>query len=712
VSTTSTHDADTVAINTIRALCMDAIQKANSGHPGTPMGVAPVAYTLWQRFLRFDPSDPIWPDRDRFVLSEGHASALLWSLLHLAGVQAVDPDYEVPGRAAVTLEDLKTFRQLDSRCPGHPEYRWTSGVETTTGPLGQGVATSVGMAIAGRWLAERYNRDELRVFDFDVYALAGDGCLMEGVASEAASLAGHLKLANLCWIYDSNRVTIEGHTDIAFTEDVAARFLAYGWNVTAVADANDTESIARAFRAFRAEHERPTLVVVHSHIGYGSPVEDTPKAHGSPFGVEGVKATKRFFGLPEDLDFYVPDNVRDTFAAGIGARGRAAREAWEAMFERYRKHYPELAGEVERIQRRDLPDGWERALPVFPPDPKGVGSRISSAQALNAVAHVVPWLVGGSADLSPSTMTRLTFDGAGDFEPSEYQGRNLHFGIREHASAAIANGMALTKLRPYWSGFFIFSDYARGAIRLPALMEIPVLHILTHDSIGVGEDGPTHQPVEQLISLRAIPGLLVFRPADANEVAETWRIVTALRHEPAVLVLSRQALPTLDRSVFGPASGVARGGYVLAEADGGGTPEVILIATGSEVQLALDAREELQAGGIGARVVSLPCWELFDRQPRDYRDQVIPPRVKARVAVEQASTLGWDRYVGDGGAVVGMHTFGASAPLKQLLVKFGFTADRVTQVARDRVAAARQVTAGPTEALTRPRPGRAPEGEA
>jgi transketolase len=689
VSTTTIHDADTVAINTVRALCMDAIQKANSGHPGTPMGVAPVAYTLWQRFLRFDPSDPIWPNRDRFVLSEGHASALLWSLLHLAGVQAVDPDYEVLGRAAVTLDDLKTFRQLDSRCPGHPEYRWTSGVETTTGPLGQGVATSVGMAIAGRWLAERYNRDDFPIFDFDVYALAGDGCMMEGVASEAASLAGHLRLANLCWIYDSNRVTIEGHTDIAFTEDVAARFIAYGWNVTTVADANDVDAIDRAFRAFRAEGDRPTLVVVHSHIGYGSPVEDTPKAHGSPFGVEGVKATKRFFGLPEDADFYVPDSVRDTFAAGIGARGGAAREAWETMFERYRKEFPELADEVERIQRRDLPDGWEKALPTYPPDPKGVGSRISSGQVLNAVAQAVPWVVGGSADLAPSTMTRLTFDGAGDFEPGQYQGRNLHFGIREHASAAIANGMALTKLRSYWSGFFIFSDYARGAIRLSELMEIPVLHILTHDSIGVGEDGPTHQPVEQLISLRAIPGLLVFRPADANEVVETWRIVTALKHEPAVLVLSRQALPTLDRTVFGSASGVARGGYVLAEADGG-TPDVILLATGSEVQLALAARDELQADGIGARVVSLPCWELFDRQPQEYRDQVLPPSVKARVAVEQASTLGWDRYVGDGGAVIGMRTFGASAPLKQLLVKFGFTPDQVAQVARDRVAAARQ----------------------
>jgi len=688
VTTTTTYDADTVAINTIRALCMDAIQRANSGHPGTPMGVAPVAYTLWQRFLRFDPSDPIWPNRDRFVLSEGHASALLWSLLHLAGVRAVDPDYEILNRPAVTLEDLKSFRQLDSRCPGHPEYRWTSGVETTTGPLGQGVATSVGMAIAGRWLAKRYNRD-MKIFDFDVYALAGDGCMMEGVASEAASLAGHLRLSNVCWIYDSNRVTIEGHTDIAFTEDVAARFIAYGWNIATVADANDTASIERALHAFKAEGERPTLVVVHSHIGYGSPVEDTPKAHGEPFGAEGVRATKRFFGLPEDAGFYVPDSVRDTFAAGIGARGRAARQEWEATFERYRKEYPELAGEVERIQRRDLPDGWEQTLPAFAPDAKGIATRDSSGQVLNAVAQVVPWLMGGSADLAPSTKTRLAFDGAGDFQAGQEQGRNLHFGVREHASAAIANGMAVTKLRPYWSGFLIFSDYARGAIRLSAVMEIPVLHIFTHDSIGVGEDGPTHQPVEQLISLRAIPGLLVFRPADANEVVETWRIITALRHEPAVLILSRQALPTLDRTIFASASGVARGGYVLAEADGG-QPGVILLATGSEVHLALAAREELQAGGIAARVVSLPCWELFDRQPQAYREQVLPPSVKARVAIEQASTLGWDRYVGDGGAIIGMHTFGASAPLKQLAAKFGFTPDQVVQVARDRVAAARQ----------------------
>ena len=687
-TTITTPDVDMLAINTIRTLCIDAVQKANSGHPGTPIGVAPVAYTLWQRFLRFDPADPIWPNRDRFVLSEGHASTLLWSLLHLSRVQAVDPDYEILNRPAVSLDDLKNFRQLDSRCPGHPEYRWTSGVETTTGPLGQGVATSVGMAIAGRWLAHRYNKDDYRLFDFDVYALAGDGCMMEGVASEAGSLAGHLALSNLCWIYDSNRVTIEGHTDIAFTEDVAARFIAYGWNVTTVADANDVDAVARAFHTFKAEQERPTLVVVHSHIGYGSPVEDSPKAHGEPLGVEAVKATKRFLGVPEDADFLVPDGVYETFASGVGERGGSARERWQAMFADYRKDYPDLAEEIDLMQRRELPEGWEKALPNFPPDPKGLATRDSSGQVLNAVAQVVPWVAGGSADLSPSTKTHLTFDGAGDFQPGQHSGRNLHFGVREFASAAAANGMALTKLRPYWSGFMIFSDYARGAIRLSALMEIPVLHILTHDSIGVGEDGPTHQPVEQLISLRAMPGLLVFRPADANEVVETWRIVTALR-EPAALVLSRQALPTLDRSVVAPASGVARGAYILAEAEGG-DPEVILLATGSEVHLALAARDELQSGGIPSRVVSMPCWELFDRQPQTYRDEVLPPSVRARVSVEQGSTLGWDRYVGDGGAVIGMHTFGASAPLKQLLTKFGFTPGQVAEVARERVAAARQ----------------------
>ena len=681
-------DLDGRCIDTIRMLCIDAVEAASSGHPGTPVGIAPVAYTLWQKFLRFDPAEPIWPNRDRYVLSSGHASALLWSLLHLTRVRAVDPDYEVLGTPAVSLVDLEHFRQLDSKAPGHPEYRWTSGVETTTGPLGQGVATSVGMAIASQWLGARYNHDGYTLFDFDVYAQAGDGCMMEGVASEAASLAAHQRLSNLCWIYDSNRVTIEGHTDITFTEDVAARFVAYGWNVTSVSDANDLEQVEKAFHDFEAEHERPTLVVVHSHIGYGTDVEDTPKAHGEPLGPEGVKAAKRFFGWPEDAQFLVPDGVYEHFADGIGARGRATREAWGALLDDYRAAYPELADEIERMQRRELPRGWDADIPEFPADPKGIASRDSSGQVLNAVAKNVPWLLGGAADLAPSTKTRLTFDHAGDFEPDNRGGRNFHFGIREHASAAIANGLAVSKLRPFWSGFLIFSDYARGAIRLSALMEIPVIHVFTHDSIGVGEDGPTHQPVEQLVSLRAIPGLLVFRPADANEVAETWRYVMQLRRDPAVLILSRQALPTLDRSVVAPASGVARGAYVLIDA-GDGEPDVILIATGSEVGLALSARDELAGEGIRTRVVSMPCSELFDRQPQAYRDEVLPPAIKARVAIEQASTLGWHRYVGDGGAIVGMHTFGASAPLKMLVEKFGFTPEAVTQVARERVAAAR-----------------------
>ena len=676
------RDLDDVCVATIRTLCIDAIEAARSGHPGTPVGIAPVTYTLWQRFLRFDPADPIWPNRDRFVLSAGHASALLWSLLHLTGVRAVDPDYEVLGEPAVALDDLKRFRQLGSKCPGHPEYRWTSGVETTSGPLGQGVATSVGMALASQWLGARYNRDGFNLFDFDVYAQAGDGCMMEGVSSEAASYAAHQRLSNLCWIYDSNRVTIEGHTDLTFTEDVGARFAAYGWNVETVADANDLEDAERAFRSFKAERERPTLIVVHSHIGYGTPVEDTPKAHGEPLGPEGVRATKRFFGWPEDAEFLVPDGVYEHFSEGIGARGREAREAWEGQLEEYRASYPELADEIERMQRRELPDGWDAAIPEFPADAKGLASRDSSGQVLNTVAERVPWVVGGAADLAPSTKTRLIFDGAGDFGPDDRSGRNLHFGVREFASAAIANGLALSKLRPFWSGFLIFSDYARGAIRLSALMEIPVIHIFTHDSIGVGEDGPTHQPVEQLASLRAMPGLLVFRPADANEVAETWRYVMQLHHEPAVLVLSRQALPTVDRSVAAPASGVTQGAYVLLDAENG-DPDVILIATGSEVGLAVEAREELAQEGIGARVVSMPCSELFDRQPKEYRNSVLPPAIKARVAIEQASALGWARYVGDGGAIVAMNTFGASAPLKELVQKFGFTPDAVSKVARE-----------------------------
>lgn len=672
---------DELAINTIRGLCIDMIERANSGHPGTPLDIAPVAYTLWQSFLRFDPADPIWANRDRFVLSEGHASALLWSLLHLSQTRSVDSDYEVSGSAAVSMEDVRSFRELGSRCPGHPEYRWTSGVEATTGPLGQGVANSVGMALAQRWLSRYFNREGFTIFDYDVYALAGDGCMMEGIASEAASLAAHQGLSKLCWIYDSNRVTIEGHTSIAFTENVADRFLAYGWNVVTVPDANDLEDVRRAFTSFRAEHERPTLIIVHSHIGYGSPVEDTRQAHGEPLGSEGVRTTKRFFGLPEDQEFYVPPAVYERFGDGVGARGHRECVAWELTLARYRESYPELADELTRLLRRELPDEWQDALPSFAPDATGLATRASSGQVMNCVAKVVPWMLGGAADLDPSTLTRLTFDGAGDAQLATPGGRNFHFGVREHAAAAMANGMSLSKLRSYWSTFFIFSDYARAAIRLSALMEIPVLHIFTHDSIGVGQDGPTHQPVEQLASLRAMPGLLVFRPADANEVVETWRFVMALRHEPAALILTRQSLPTLDRTLVAPAALVRFGAYVLVD-DPAGEPDVILLATGSEVHLALDARDELVGEGFAVRVVSMPCWELFERQSLEYRESVLPRRVRARVAVEQASTLGWERYVGDRGAVVGMETFGASAPLLALQTKFGFTVSNIADVAR------------------------------
>jgi transketolase len=675
-------DLDTLTINTIRTLAMDAVQQANSGHPGTPMAMAPVAYALWQRHLRFDPEDPIWPDRDRFVLSMGHASMLLYSMLHLTGVKAVNPKYETLGQLSVSLEDIRSFRQLESRCPGHPEYRWTSGIETTTGPLGQGVATSVGMAIAGKWLAAYFNRPDFPMFTYDVYAFAGDGCLMEGVSSEAASLAGHLKLDNLAWIYDNNRITIEGRTSLAFSEDVATRFISYGWNVTRVGDANDLEMLDRAFTTFKKTTGRPTLIIVDSHIGYGAPTkQDTHAAHGEPLGEEEIRATKRFYGWPEDAKFLVPDGVREHFSAGIGARGATLRKEWLARFEAYKVKYPAEADALFRMQHRQLPDQWEQAIPSFATDPKGLAGRDASAKVLNAVAQRIPWLIGGSADLAPSTKTRLTFDGAGDFEAAAYGGRNFHFGIREHAMGAVLNGLSLCKIRPYGSGFLIFSDYGRAPIRLAAIMEIPVIYVFTHDSIGVGEDGPTHQPVEQILSLRAIPGLITIRPCDANEVAEAWRLTLGLRHEPVALVLTRQALPTLDRTKYASASGLAKGAYVLADAPGG-SPEVLLIATGSEVPLCAAAQEALTKEGIRSRVVSMPSWELFDAQPAEYREAVLPPAVTARVAVEQGSTLGWERYVGSGGHVIGMRTFGASAPLKELQKKFGFEPSRVVAAAK------------------------------
>ena len=676
---------DQLCINTIRTLAMDAVQQANSGHPGTPMAMAPVVYCLWQHFLRFDPDHPIWPNRDRFVLSVGHASTLLYAMLHLTGVKAVNPKYETLGHLSVTLEDIKRFRQLDSKCPGHPEYRWTSGVETTTGPLGQGVATSVGMAIAARWFASYFNRPGFELFDYDVYALCGDGCMMEGISGEAASLAGHLKLDNLCWIYDNNHITIEGNTALAFSDDVATRYMGHGWNVTRVGDANDLEMLERAFRTFKNEKERPTLIIVDSHIAYGAPnKQDTSAAHGEPLGVQEIKLAKRHYGWPEDAKFLVPDGVREHFQAGIGARGQALRDAWMARFEAYRKQYPELADQGYRMLRRELPEGWGKGLPTFAADSKGIATRDASGQVLNALAKNVPWLLGGSADLSPSCKTRLTFEGAGDFSAENPGGRNLHFGIREHTMGAVLNGLSLSKIRPFGSGFLIFSDYGRAAIRLSALMEIPVIHIFTHDSIGVGEDGPTHQPVEHLASLRAIPGLVTIRPGDANEVVEAFRYIMQLTHEPAVLVLSRQAMPTLDRSKYSAASGVARGAYVLGDSPGG-NPEVILIASGSEVSLAVEAHEKLLAEGIRSRVVSMPSWDIFDHQPQDYRDSVLPPRVKARVAVEQASTFGWERYTGLEGRIIGMKTFGASAPLKELQKKFGFQPEQVVAAAKEQL---------------------------
>jgi transketolase len=669
-------DIDTLCINTIRTLSIDAIQKANSGHPGTPMSMAPVAYTLWQRFLRFDPSDPIWPNRDRFVLSAGHASMLLYSLLHLAQVEAVDPDYEVLGEPSVSLDDIKNFRQLDSHAAGHPEYHLTSGVETTTGPLGQGVATTVGMAIAGKWLQGRYGS---HLYDFDVYAIAGDGDMMEGVSNEAASIAGHQRVDNLCWIYDNNHISIDGHTEITYEDDVASRFMGYGWNVTRVGDANDLELLTRAFEHFRQERDRPTLIIVDSHIGWGSPhKQDTAEAHGEPLGEEEVRETKRAYGWPEDTQFLIPDGVYEHFARGVGARGKQLRTEWQ---QRVADAGPEVAAEIDQMQRRTLPEGWDADIPSFEADEKGMATRKASHQVLNAIAPRVPWLVSGSADLTGSAASGLDFEGATQFQPENRSGRELHYGIREHESAAISNGLSLSKLRPVWSTYLIFSDYARPAIRLSALMELPVIHWFSHDSIGLGEDGPTHQPVEQLAGLRAMPGLNVIRPCDANEVAEAWRVMMQQRHQPTALVLTRQNVPVLDRSKYASAEGLARGGYVLADADG--EPEVILIATGSEVSLAVAAYEGLRSDGVRARVVSLPSWYLFDLESEEYRESVLPKSVQARVAVEQGSTLGWDRYVGPQGQIVGMHTFGASAPLKEVQRRFGFTPERVAEAAKE-----------------------------
>jgi len=678
----SDQKIEQLAINTIRTLSIDAVQAAKSGHPGTPMALAPLVYTIWNRVMHFDPQDPIWPNRDRFVLSNGHASMLLWSILHLTGVQAVNASYERLGQPSVSLDDIRRFRQLDSKAPGHPEYHWVSGVETTTGPLGQGVATSVGMAVAQKWLANRYNRPDFEIFNYNIYTVCGDGCMMEGVASEAASLAGHLALDNLCWVYDNNHITIEGNTNITFTEDIAARFLGYGWNVLRVGDANDLDRIEHALEVFRQTKGRPTFVILDSHIGYGSPHrQDTAEAHGEPLGEEEVRLTKRGYGWPEDAKFLVPEGVYDHFKAGIGRRGAESRKNWEELFAGYRVKFPELAAEIDQMQHRELPAGWDRNLPVFPTDAKGVAGREASGKVLNVLARNIPWFLGGSADLGPSNKTTLTYEGAGNFQAESPGGKNLHYGIREHAMAATVNGLSLSKVRAFGATFFIFSDYARPAIRLSALMEIPSIFIFTHDAMGDGEDGPTHQPVEQLLSLRAIPGLVTLRPGDANEVVEAYRYVMQLRHQPAVLVLSRQPLPTLDRSKYAPASGVARGAYVLADAPGS-DPEVIVIATGSEVSLAVDAHEKLLAEGVRSRVVSMPSWDIFENQAQEYRESVLPARVKARISVEQASTFGWERYVGAEGRVIGMKTFGASAPLKELQKKFGFEPEQVVAIAR------------------------------
>jgi transketolase len=679
----TSQELDELAINTIRTLSIDAVQQANSGHPGTPMALAPLVYVIWNEVMRFDPQDPIWPNRDRFLLSNGHASMLLWSVLYLTQTRAVNAQYERLGGPAVTLDDIRHFRQLGSKAPGHPEYHLTSGVEATTGPLGQGIANSVGMAIARKWLGSRYNKPGFDLFDYNIYAVCGDGCLMEGVGSEAASLAGHLGLDDLCWIYDNNHITIDGNTRITFTEDVAPRFLAYHWNVLRVGDANDLESIAEALAVFRKTKDRPTLIILDSHIGYGSPHKvDTSAAHGEPLGEDEVRLVKRAYHWPENAKFLVPDGVTGHFADGIGRRGGMARRDWEAMFAKYRARFPDLAKEIDLMQKRELPAGWDRNLPSFPPDAKGIAGRDAASQVLNVLAQNIPWLLGGAADLASSNKTALNFPEAGEFERGTPDGRNIHFGVREHAMASIVNGLSLSKLRAFGSTFFIFSDYARPAIRLSALMELPSIFVFTHDAMGDGEDGPTHQPVEQLISLRAIPGLVVLRPADANEVVEAYRYILQLRHQPAAIALSRQPLPTFDRGKYASAAGVARGAYVMADA-ANGSPQIILIASGSEVAVVVQAHQTLTARGIRSRVVSMPCWDIFEQQPQSYREEVLPAAVTARLAVEQGSVLGWRDYVGPQGRVIGMKTFGASAPLKELQRKFGFEPEHVVSIAME-----------------------------
>lgn len=683
-----TVDLDQLAINTIRTLSIDAVEKAQSGHAGAPMGLAPVAYTLWSRFLRYDPDHPHWPNRDRFVLSNGHASMLLYSLLHLADVRAFARHDKPLNRSAVSLDDIKDFRELGGVCAGHPEYGLVTGIETTTGPLGQGVGNSVGMAIAGKWLAARHNTPATTLFDYKVYTLCSDGDLMEGVASEAASVAGHLRLSNLCWIWDDNEVTIEGHTEIAFTENVAERFRGYGWATQVVDDANDCDAFARAIESFQSTDDRPTLIVVKSVIGYGSPhKQGTSKAHSDPLGPEEVKLTKAAYGWPQDAQFLVPDGVEKVLAVAMRTRGGKAREAWDASFKMFGEAEPDKAQELRTMFDGRAPEGWEKAIPTFEPDEKGVATRETSGKVLNAVAKIWPWLLGGSADLGSSNKTLLEFEGAGSFEPGTYNGRNLHFGVREHAMGSIANGMSVTGLRPYTGTFFTFSDYMKPPIRLAALMETPTIFVFSHNSIGIGQDGPTHQPIEQLVSLRAVPGLSVVRPSDANETAEAWRAILEQNERPACLVLSRQATPTLDRKIFASAAGLRRGAYVVA--GGKAKPEVILIATGAEVDYAMKAFERLSGEGVTARVVSMPCWSWFEEQDKAYRDEVLPPEVTARVVIEAASPMGWDRYAGASGEIIAMRSFGASGPAKDLFKHFGFTVDHVVDAAKAQIERAK-----------------------
>ncbi|MFK8114043.1 MAG: transketolase [Rubripirellula sp.] len=674
-------DIENLAVDTIRALSMDAVQTANSGHPGTPMALAPIAYQLFNHTMNYDPAQPDWPGRDRFILSCGHASMLLYSVLHLAGVKATDDDGNPTDELSITLDSIKKFRQIGSVCAGHPEYAEAAGIETTTGPLGAGVSNSVGMAMAQKWLAENYNTDKHNLFDYNVYALCSDGDLMEGVACEAASVAGHLKLDNLCWLYDDNHITIEGDTDLAFSEDVEKRFEGLGWNVARVDDANDLAALRKAIDSFQATSDKPTLVIVRSVIGWGAPnKQNTHGAHGAPLGWDEVALAKGNYGFPPEEKFYVPDGVYEHFQSGVGARGAAAYEAWFKTWSDYQSAHPEKAAELQSVFSGSLPEGWDKDIPEFEASEKGDATRNSSGKVLNAIAKNVPFMIGGSADLSPSNKSNLTFEGAGEFLPDNYSGRNLHFGIREHAMAGIVNGLSLTGLRSYGATFFVFTDYMRGGMRLASIMHQPVFYILTHDSIGVGEDGPTHQPVEHLSACRAIPGLYVFRPGDSNEVAECYRTAMGINDHPSAFVLSRQNMETLDRSVYASAEGCAKGGYVVADCEG--TPDVILMGSGSELGLCTDAAKALTAEGKKVRVVSMPCMDLFAEQDQAYRDEVLPPAVTNRVAVEAGIRMSWDRWIGLEGKFVGMDGYGASGPFDQVYKLFGITADAVVEAAK------------------------------